>query len=188
MKHKMTLHIIAAACENMGIGNKGKLPWRLKKEMAYFTEKTTATHCIGKQNAVIMGRKTWFSIPEKFRPLSDRINVVLTTTQLDIKGPDCVSDSFDKAIEWLKSPEMKEKVDKIFVIGGETVYKIAMDSEHNQIIYLTRVHADFECDSFFPKIDTEKYQLHDDPDVPKEIQEENGIKFKYEVYIKKQDT
>ncbi|XP_055937857.1 dihydrofolate reductase-like [Argiope bruennichi] len=184
-KSKMALHIIAAACENMGIGNKGQLPWRLKKEMAFFKEKTM-TAIPGKQNAVIMGRKTWFSIPEQFRPLSERINIVLTTTHTDLQGPHYVADSFEKAMEWLQSPEMKDKVDKIFVIGGEAVYKIAMDSDYHQIVYLTRIHSNFECDAFFPHLDPEKYTLTAEPkDVSEEIQEENGIKYKHEVYVKK---
>ncbi|GFT86074.1 dihydrofolate reductase [Nephila pilipes] len=141
---------------------------------------------LGKKNAVIMGRKTWFSMPEKFRPLEGRINIVLTTTQLDIKGPDYVTDSFKKAMEWLQSPSVKDKVDKIFVIGGEAVYKIAMDSDFHQIIYLTRIHKNFECDAFFPRVDPEKYNLSEAKDVPQGVQEENGIKYVHEVYIKNQ--
>ncbi|GIY85763.1 dihydrofolate reductase [Caerostris darwini] len=142
------------------------------------------TQSPGKKNAVIMGRKTWFSIPEKMRPLCERINIVLSTTQMNLEGPDFIADSFQKAMKWLHSPSMKEKVDKIFVIGGEAVYKIAMDSDYHQIIYLTRIHNDFECDAFFPHMDPEKYSLTEPEDVPDGIQEENGVKYKHEVYVK----
>ena len=71
-------NLIVAACENMGIGVNGSLPWRLRKEMKYFATMTKRTENPEKRNAVIMGRKTWESIPQKFRPLAGRINVVLT--------------------------------------------------------------------------------------------------------------
>ncbi|KAH9628953.1 hypothetical protein HF086_016665 [Spodoptera exigua] len=75
---RVKLNLIAAACENMGIGVNGALPWRLKKEMAYFTTMTTKVKDPSKVNAVIMGRRTWDCIPDKYRPLSDRVNIVLT--------------------------------------------------------------------------------------------------------------
>ena len=77
--------IIAAACRNMGIGINNTLPWRLRNEMKYFERVTksgasSATQADEptKRNVVIMGRKSWDSIPEKYRPLKQRINIVLT--------------------------------------------------------------------------------------------------------------
>ena len=72
--------IIVAADAKNGIGNKGKLPWQIPNEMKYFKEVTTKAKT-GFFNAVIMGRKTYESIPTKFRPLKDRLNVVLTTNK-----------------------------------------------------------------------------------------------------------
>jgi dihydrofolate reductase len=69
--------VIVAATTSGGIGKDGNLPWRLSKDMQYFKAVTTRSP-EGKRNAVIMGRKTWESIPAKFRPLPDRINVVIT--------------------------------------------------------------------------------------------------------------
>lgn len=71
------LTLIVAATKTNGIGQNGGLPWRLPKEMSYFARATT-TAPEGRINAVIMGRNTWESIPKKFRPLKDRVNVVLT--------------------------------------------------------------------------------------------------------------
>ena len=82
------IKMIAAACEGLGIGKNGDLPWRLKEEMKYFT-RMTKTAAPGMKNAVVMGRKTYESIPKKWRPLDDRINVVLTT-QKDYVVPDGV--------------------------------------------------------------------------------------------------
>merc|ERR1712076_274014 len=74
------LHCVAAMDVNRGIGKNGDLPWSLPKEFEYFTKLTSAVKCEGKQNAVIMGRLTYFAFPEKIRPLKNRLNIVLSTT------------------------------------------------------------------------------------------------------------
>jgi dihydrofolate reductase len=71
------LTLVVAATPTHGIGKSGGLPWRLPKEMAFFARATTSAPA-GAQNAVIMGRNTWESIPRRFRPLPKRANVVLT--------------------------------------------------------------------------------------------------------------
>lgn len=71
------LTLIVAATRQNGIGQSGKLPWRLPQEMAYFARVTTNTP-EGSSNAVVMGRNTWESIPAKFRPLQKRLNVVVS--------------------------------------------------------------------------------------------------------------
>jgi dihydrofolate reductase len=72
--------LIVAHDSSRGIGLNGKLPWRLSKEMKYFAAATTVVPSeSGKKNAVIMGRTTWEGIPRKFRPLKERINVVLSS-------------------------------------------------------------------------------------------------------------
>lgn len=82
---KLKLAMVAAMSLTNGIGKDGGLPWRLKGEMAYFRNLTTHVSDEDKQrgvrNAVIMGRKTWASIPPKFRPLNGRINIVISRTQ-----------------------------------------------------------------------------------------------------------
>ena len=72
--------IISAFCKNRGIGNAGKLPWNIKKDMAYFKKTTSFVSNKKKMNAVICGRNTWNSIPSKFRPLPNRLNIVVSTT------------------------------------------------------------------------------------------------------------
>lgn len=73
--------VVVATCkQTRGIGQAGALPWRLRADMAYFKQLTRSTRDPTKRNAVIMGRKTWQSIPIKFRPLDDRVNVVLSRT------------------------------------------------------------------------------------------------------------
>jgi dihydrofolate reductase len=95
----MKVNLIVAGCKLrghdglMGIGQAGTLPWRLKAEMKHFARMTSTAQTDGQRNAVLMGRKTWESIPAKFRPLKNRFNVVLTSqTDYDL-GHDA-----DKAI------------------------------------------------------------------------------------------
>lgn len=73
------LNMVVAASSDNGIGLDGQLPWRLPKEMKHF-KTVTSSAPEGMTNAVVMGRKTWLSIPAKFRPLPNRLNVVLTRT------------------------------------------------------------------------------------------------------------
>lgn len=75
---KRGFSIVVAACRNNGIGKDGKLPWSLPGDMAQFKRVTSQTVDQTKQNAVIMGRLTWNSIPDKFRPLPKRLNVILS--------------------------------------------------------------------------------------------------------------
>ena len=71
------LTLIVAATTKNGIGRGGTMPWHIPKDLAYFSRVTTSAP-IGQANAVLMGRKTWESIPNKFRPLKKRINIVLS--------------------------------------------------------------------------------------------------------------
>ncbi|CAG2121252.1 unnamed protein product, partial [Medioppia subpectinata] len=102
---KKTFAIISAVCHENGIGCEGRLPWRLKEEMAYFT-RITSTAIDGRQNAVIMGRKTWESIPPKFKPLAGRLNVVLSQSLDQLpKGAHRLSPTLKQSIEELSSDE-----------------------------------------------------------------------------------
>ncbi|XP_013779868.2 dihydrofolate reductase-like [Limulus polyphemus] len=150
--------------------------------MSFFKCLTLTTKDKEKQNAVVMGRKTWFSIPEKHRPLAGRINIVLSRELKELPGAHHLVPSFQEVVQLLKEPSLVKKIEKIFVIGGSSLYKEAIDSSYCSKIYLTRIDHDFQCDAFFPELDTNKYLLIRDAEVLQEEQEENGIKYRYEVY------
>ena len=76
----MKFDLIVAADQNLGIGLNGDLPWKLKGDLKYFRNLTIQTQDRNKINAVIMGRTTWESIPDKFRPLPNRLNIILSNS------------------------------------------------------------------------------------------------------------
>merc|ERR1712141_750304 len=119
------------------MGN-GELPWRLKSEMKYFSETTTKTKDPSKRNAVIMGRKTWESIPSKFRPLKNRLNIVLSRQSnysLDEKeGKLCTS--LKEGLDLLKE---SSDIETCWIIGGSSIYKESMSMPGCERIYLTHI-------------------------------------------------
>lgn len=143
-----------------GIGMEGKLPWHIPEDMAYFKKITTTTCDPTKQNAVIMGRKTWDSLN---RPLVNRLNIVISRqTPSELKLPEnilCAPD-FPTALELVgKVPN----IENIFVIGGEQIYKQALFHPKCEKIYLTRIVSKHEIpvDTFFPPIDKNLFELEE---------------------------
>ncbi|XP_054467142.1 dihydrofolate reductase [Anoplopoma fimbria] len=180
------LNAIVAVCPDLGIGRNGDLPWhpvRLNNEFKHFRRMTSTPSVEGKQNVVIMGRKTWFSIPEKNRPLNNRINIVLSR---ELKTPPAgahhLAQDFNSALR-LVDMKLAEQVDQVWVIGGSSLYKELMESQGIRRLFVTQILKQFECDTFLPKISPDKYRLLPEfPGVPQELQEENGIQYRFEVY------
>jgi len=141
----MTISIIVAIAQNNAIGKNNDLLWHLPSDMNFFKE-TTAGHCI------ITGRKNYFSIPEKFRPLPNRTNIVVTRDQnLTLDGAEVVN-SIEKAIEIAKSKNEKE----VFIIGGGEIYKQSIHLVDK--MYITEVDTVFDdADTFYPIIDKSKW-------------------------------
>lgn len=181
---ELKLNLIAAACENGGIGINGRLPWSLKSEMNFFTNMTTKTNNINKKNVVLMGRRTWECIPKKYRPLENRINIVLSSQLLKLGNEAFVCKSIPSALEFISKSNLKEQVENVWVIGGSNVYKDAMESPNFHRLYLTEVKKHFDCDTFFPKI-PDDFVTIEDLSIPQGIQEEKGINFIYKIYEKK---
>lgn len=173
---QLPLTIIVAATSRNGIGKDGGLPWpMLKKEMAYFARVTKRVpmptntgsvqsdalkHAIlegTRQNVVIMGRKTWDSIPAKFRPLKDRTHIVISRQSREqiASLPDevVVASDIVSGLEQLEQFVKQGKalpVGRAYVIGGSTIYKAAMELPQTKSILLTRIHKEFDCDTEFP--------------------------------------
>lgn len=179
---KSDFFVIAAACRNNGIGYMNQLPWNLKNEMKYFNKMTTESPDSTHKNIMIMGRKTWNSIPAKYRPMKDRTNVVLSRTVSTIEDRDSVDHIFSSLPDALEGVSQLRNKGQVWIIGGQGIYEEALKLPQCKRIYLTKIDEDYECDVFFPEIDEEVYKSTTDPRVPEEEQEEDGVKYRFTVW------
>ena len=142
----MRLVIIVAMDKNRLIGVNGRLPWRLPDDMKWFREQT-----LGKP--VIMGRKTFESLPDRFRPLPGRRNIVLTRRRdYEAEGATVVH-NIEEALTSVGDEA------EVVVIGGAELY--AQLLPRTDSLYLTLIDAEFEGDAYFPEIDlTEWHEIY----------------------------
>ena len=134
----MGLNLIFARARNGVIGRNNTLPWHLPEDLAHFKKTTLG-------QPVIMGRKTWESLPPKFRPLPGRINIVITRqTDWHAEGAQVVH-SIAQALALCTA------TDDVWVIGGAEVYTQAMPWATRAVV--TEIDADYEGDAFAPTFD-----------------------------------
>lgn len=179
----MKVNLILAVDDKNWLWKNNSLAWNIPSDLKRFKEKTEKTEDLAKLNAVIMWRKTWESIPSKFKPLSDRINCIITKS---VKTNDIGSKIdnftlyFNSLTKCLSELETKENLENIFIIGWASLYNdfVRWDLvDFVDKIYLTKVKWDFDCDVFFdwiPKnFKVEEYS---------EEMEENWFKFSFWTY------
>ena len=139
----MKLNLIVAYDKNFNIGKENKLPWkRIKYDMAYFRMKTTQ----GRQTAVIMGRKTFESIGKK--ALLGRLNIVVSQTLCDFD-----EDHASIVTTFANGVQLAEMMgcDVLWVVGGEGIYKTALNENKLDEIHVTELNESYEgCDTKFP--------------------------------------
>lgn len=143
----MKMAMIVAMDEDGCIGNQGDLPWRLKSDMARFKSLTEADGF----NAVVMGRKTWDSLPESFRPLPERVNIVMSRDIGWSHNDAEVALYHGRAIEIAYA----EACDECWVIGGAQIY--AMFLSRVEEIHVTTVHTSGSGDVKFPEWDRSEW-------------------------------
>ena len=136
------LALVVARAANGVIGRKGDLPWRLKSDLALFKANT-----LGKP--VIMGRKTWDSLPRK--PLPGRMNLVLSMDGSFEPEQAVVCESFLEAVQMAREQAQEDGVDEVCVIGGRALFEMALPKAKR--LYLTEVDASPEGDVTFPAFD-----------------------------------
>jgi dihydrofolate reductase len=134
---------IAAMSPNRVIGEAGSIPWSIPGEQKRFKAFTTG-------NTVLMGRKTWESLPEKVRPLPDRLNIILSRSLDESALP---KDRNMRLIRDLEQLHPMRVPGRIYVIGGAQVYEAAMPWCGE--ILLTRLKEEFAGDTFFPEFEPE---------------------------------
>ncbi|KAI4295498.1 hypothetical protein L6164_035540 [Bauhinia variegata] len=178
-----TYQVVVAATREMGIGKDGKLPWRLPTDLKFFKEITLTTSDTAKKNAVLMGRKTWESIPPENRPLPGRLNVVLTRSgRFDIATAEnvVICGSMSSALELLASSPYSLSIEKVFVIGGGEIFREALNAPGCDAIHITEIETSIECDTFMPPIDSDVFQTwySSFPRV------ENNIRYSFTTYVR----
>ena len=162
----MQLHLIYARAANGVIGRQNQLPWHLPEDLAHF--KRTTLGC-----PVIMGRKTWDSLPPKFRPLPGRANIVVTR-QADWAAPGAQAASSIEAACALCPADADA-----WVIGGAEIYAQALPLA--QSVVVTEIEADFEGDAFAPTLGDAWQAVSSEAHVSS-----TGLTFKFVTYRRKQ--
>lgn len=174
-KHKPIVNLIAACSNNNAIGMNGNIPWDIPEDLAYFKQLT-------KEHIIIMGRKTFESLPIK--PLPFRINIVITSSPVKYEHElenlffvDSILAAYNKAV---KMPIPK----KIFIIGGQRVYEDALRNFDIDMCYITKVDTVVEnADAFFPTELMEK-----EFELVKEVTNETHMKFKFQQWVPKKSV
>ena len=155
---------------NNELGRDGRLCWHIREDLKRFKTVTTG-------GCVIMGRKTWDSLPK--RPLPGRFNIVISRTlpegPIEGKTDTLAVSSLGKALE--EAGRLYE-TDKIFITGGESVYRAALPLARK--LDLTRIlAADSKADTFFPEIDPERWVKTDESEI---LTGEEGLQYRHEIY------
>lgn len=156
----MSLSLIAGISKNNCIGVNGSLPWDIPEDLKHFREMTAG-------KTVLMGRKTWESLPAKFRPLPNRTNIIITR-QTDYSVPPGVEvyATIDEATD-------KHSNEEIMVIGGAEIYKQTIEQANT--LYITHINQTVAGDAFFPAINLTVW---------KENARENHDGFSFVTYIR----
>ncbi len=165
----MIISIIVAVSENNVIGKDNTLIWHLPADMKYFKEKTSG-HC------VITGRKNYESIPEKYRPLPNRINIVITRQENYIAPGAIIVNSLEESINRAKENGNNE----IFIIGGAEIYKQSIHLADK--LYVTQIHHSFDGDAYFPEIDLKCWKETKRIDCTKD--EKNRFNYSFLEFVK----
>ncbi len=174
----MRIHLIWAQAHGGVIGANGTMPWRLPEDLAQFKRKTLGC-------PVIMGRKTWDSLPPKFRPLPGRLNVVLSRTLSALPPPAHSVAAAGMVTQLVVCPDLNAALahcqasgaSDVWVIGGGQVYAQAMP--HADSLVVTHIDATFLGDTHAPSIEQPWHAVHSEAH-----RAANGLEFRVSTYRK----
>jgi dihydrofolate reductase len=166
----MAVSLIVAVSENGVIGRDGGLPWRLSADLKHFKGTTMGHH-------LIIGRRTW---DEVGKPLPGRAMVVITRSRRFAPEDVRVAHSLEQALD------IAHDDDEPFIGGGAQIYRRALENELVDRIYLTRVHAEVEGDTFLPKLDLEDWELVSEEH--HETDERNEFPYSFLVYERRDES
>jgi dihydrofolate reductase len=184
------LSIIVASTDDGIIGIDNEIPWYIPDDFKYFKNITSGVDEMNElpiyKNIVIMGKNTWESIPNKYKPLKDRINIIISSTLVLEEKLDNVYiyESFDRVFKFIKTIAYNE----IFIIGGEQIYKLALSDKYKHLcskIYLTRVKLPYTIDKNRKVATFEIDKIKDFTLISKSHNNTyKDIEYTYEIYIK----
>jgi dihydrofolate reductase len=160
------ISIIVAIAEDNGIGNKNDLLWHIPEDLKRFRKLTLG-------NTVIMGKKTWESLPNK--PLPGRKNIIITDDLKDNFEPGITTYSIEEALSKCGADE------EIFIIGGGSIYRQFMPLADR--LYITHIHKKAPADVFFPKIDPAIWEVAEKDE--HEQKEGSPLTYTYIIYNRK---
>ena len=164
----MVISLIVAASTNNAIGKNNQMLWHLPNDLKFFKNTTWAM-------PVAMGRKTFESLGSK--PLNGRVNIIITKQKNWKANGVVVVNSIEDAVFVAQQNDFKE----IMIAGGGEIYKQALDKAHR--IYLTRVHAEIEGDTFFPEFNKSKFKLTTNRDF--EADDKHAFAYSFQTWDKK---
>lgn len=171
----MQFSMVVAIDERLGIGKNNTLPWRLSSDLKFF--KRITTECSpGKLNAVVMGRKTWDSLPAKAKPLANRLNIIVSRNPgLELADECLLANSLEQALNLCA--ERSDMLEEVFLIGGAQLFAAGLKHPGLKRVYLTQIYSDFDCDCFFPEFSA---ILQEKPGSKREV--ENGLEFSFKIF------
>ena len=147
----MGINVIVAMTKDRVIGEGGQIPWHIADDMRMFKTLTQGS-------TVIMGKTTWLSIPDRFRPLPGRANIIVSTT-LDKQEGAKVCKSVDEALK-----EAKKNKNEIYCIGGARLYAAMLPLADT--MYISWIRKEYDGDAYFPAVDFNKWKEADAKEFP----------------------
>lgn len=154
---------------NRGIGKSNRLPWRLSADLKHFAGLT-------KGGTVVMGRKTWDSLPNAYRPLKERLNMVMTRNPAELERPEGVL-AVSSIEDALTKAEQLKPEGNVFLIGGAQLFQQLIGHPQCTELILTELKETFDCDTFFPEIPQNFKRMKESVWL-----EENDLTYRFVIY------
>ena len=155
----MGVNIIVAYCKGNGIGKNNALPWYIPQDLKHFSNLTKGNN----NNMIVMGRKTWDSLPRK--PLPNRFNAILSNHLFIDNETTKTFNSLSQVVDFSR----ENGYQTLWVIGGAEIYKMALKLDIVDEIHVTEINEEHECDVFFPEISEDSYKLVLERDIGEKI-------------------
>lgn len=172
--NNITVSAIAALAHNRAIGSNEGIPWDIPADLKHFAQTT-------KGKPVIMGRITWESLDERYRPLPKRPNIVVTN-QNNYKAPGAtVVNTPNEGLKQAKQTAMKDNTDEVFIIGGQSIYEILLPQTEKLMLTLIDTTVD-DADAYFPEYEGE-FKKQSEKRHP-----EHNPPFSFAVFNRRQET